>query len=343
MSLFSATWADARDRFRAATAAHRHGSLDVVDGHSIDWALTGDPDAKDLLVYSSGLHGVEGFPGSAAQLQLLAHLPETAVLFLHVLNPWGMANLRRVNESNVDLNRNFLGPGQPYASSDPTYTAVDPLLNPTSPPPGFELFWPNVGWVVLRHGYQALKNAVVGGQHQNPKGLFYAGAGLEAGPTALLALTDTLFAGRERIVHVDWHSGLGAYAGRTLLLEGKNSDEKLARVRAVMGPDVKGWDASNTDAYEIRGGMLMELGRRHPTVRYDGITCEFGTYPNLKVLAALRAENRAHHWGAATVEHPAKKALRETFAPTDPAWEAAVLRHAAEVHALAERLLAAPG
>ncbi len=343
MSPFSATWADARDRFRAATAGHPHGSLDVLDGYTVGWALTGDPAADHLLVYSSGLHGVEGFPGSAVQLQLLANLPATTILFLHVLNPWGMANLRRFNEHNVDLNRNFLAPGQPYTSADPTYAEVDPLLNPQTPPPAFELFWPRVGWVVARHGYQALKNAVVGGQHQNPSGLFYGGAELEPGPRGLLALTDTQFAGRARIVHVDWHSGLGAYGGRTLLLEGKNPDEKVARVRSVMGPEVKGWDAANTDAYEIRGGMLMELGRRHPRCRYDGLTCEFGTVPNLKVLAALRTENRLHHWGTPTLDHPAKRALREAFAPTDPAWEAAVLRHGAEVHALAERLLAAPG
>lgn len=341
MSPFSPSWAVARDRFRAAAAAHRHGTLDVVEGHGIDWALTGDPDAPELLVYSSGLHGVEGFPGSAVQLVLLADPPPVPTLFLHVLNPWGMAHLRRFNESNVDLNRNFLAPGQPYTSNDPTYTEVDPLLNPSSPPPAWEMFWPKVGWVVARHGYQALKNAVVGGQHQNPKGLFYGGAALEAGPRALLAFTDPLFAGRSRIVHVDWHSGLGTYGGRTLLLEGKNSEEKLARVRRTMGPDVKGWDASNTDAYEIRGGMLMELGRRHAGVRYDGITCEFGTFPNLKVLAALRTENRLHHWGPGGLDHPAKRALRETFAPTDPAWEAAVLRHGAEVHALALALLRA--
>lgn len=337
-SPFSASWAQARDRFRAATDALPHGALEVVDGYTIDWAWSGPEDAEALLIYSSGLHGVEGFAGSAAQLAMLGEERPVATLWLHVLNPWGMANLRRVNESNVDLNRNFLAPGQAYTSDDPTYREVDPLLNPESPP-GFELFWPRVGWVVLRHGYQALKNVVVGGQHQNPRGLFYGGATLEAGPAALLSFLDPILARRKRVVHVDWHTGLGAYGGRTLLLEGRNPPEKVARVRAAMGPDVKGWDASNTDAYEIRGGMLMELGRRHPALRFDGLTCEFGTWPNLKVLAALRAENRRTHWGAGTPESPERTALRQTFAPTDPEWEASVVRHAREVDAAAIRLL----
>ena len=51
-------------------------------------------------------------------------------------------------------------------------------------------------------------------------------------------------------------------------------------------------------------------------------TAEFGTYAPLRVLQALRAENRAHHWGqpndAGT--RRAKRQLRETFAPADEGW-----------------------
>ena len=66
----SPTYAHARGRFREATQAVPHGALEVVDGLTIDWAFTGNPDAEDVFVLSSGLHGVEGFGGSAAQLVL---------------------------------------------------------------------------------------------------------------------------------------------------------------------------------------------------------------------------------------------------------------------------------
>jgi hypothetical protein len=33
---------------------------------------------------------------------------DDAVVFVHALNPYGMAWLRRVNENNIDLNRNFM-------------------------------------------------------------------------------------------------------------------------------------------------------------------------------------------------------------------------------------------
>ena len=61
----------------------------------------------------SGTHGVEGFAGSALQVGLLDEgiqnelSPESAVLMIHAINPYGMAHLRRFNEDNVDLNRNF--------------------------------------------------------------------------------------------------------------------------------------------------------------------------------------------------------------------------------------------
>ncbi len=64
---------------------------------------------------SIGLHGVGGFPGSAIQLQFLNELPEVrrggAIVLGHILNPYGMAWIRRFNENNVDLNRNFLAEG----------------------------------------------------------------------------------------------------------------------------------------------------------------------------------------------------------------------------------------
>lgn len=327
---FSPTWEVARDRFRAATGPFPRGALEVQPGYTLDWALTGDPQARDLLVFSSGLHGVEGYAGSAAQLELLAALDDTPTLWLHTLNPWGMAHLRRFNESNVDLNRNFLAPGQPYTAFDPTYAIFDPVLNPPTPP-GFDLFWPRAAGFILRHGFQALKNTVVGGQHQNPKGLFFGGSGPEATNRVLLPFLDTMLGDRRRVVHVDLHTGLGPHGGRSLLLEGKARPGQLERCRAAFGPALQSWGADNSDAYEIRGGMLAELQRRLDGVRFDGLTCEFGTWQNLRVLAALREENRLHHWGEPTPDHPAKRRLLEAFVPASPAWRTRVLEHA---HAL---------
>ncbi len=340
---FSCDYHEARARFRLATAGMEGGQIEVLDGLSIDWAWSGPAGARRVLLYTSGLHGVEGFGGGAAQLETLSLGADVATMYVHALNPYGWANLRRVNENNVDLNRNFLLPGQAYDGAPPAYATLDGLLNPASPPGGLDTFWLSALWAIVTQGYGGVKNAVVSGQYDFAQGLFFGGKEMQRGPAATANLLLDRLSDRERVVHVDWHSALGAFGDRTLLLEGAVDAVAARRVRGVLGEGVRTWDASDSAAYTIRGGMTAFLLARLEGVRYDGLTCEFGTYPNLKVLAALRGENRQHHWGggATPPTHPTKRALVEAFAPASVDWRAAVLRHARDVHAGCIALLSA--
>src|SRR5690242_14681761 len=98
-SVFSPHYFTARARFRAAVAA-AGGRLEVLplsargpggQDLSIDIGWLGAERPRRVLLHSSGLHGVEGFAGSAVQLQSLASRPaippETAVVIAHILNP----------------------------------------------------------------------------------------------------------------------------------------------------------------------------------------------------------------------------------------------------------------
>ncbi|WP_375472458.1 DUF2817 domain-containing protein [uncultured Nostoc sp.] len=67
-------------------------------------------------------------------------------------------------------------------------------------------------------------------------------------------------------------------------------------------------------------------------VRYDGITCEFGTYNMLRVLAALRNENRLHHYAQRNLFAPSKQRLLEVFSPSDLTWRNHVLLYAITVY-----------
>ena len=66
-------------------------------------------------MHSSGVHGVEGYSGSAIQHKLLSTLPkwykndenQPVIMFVHAVNPFGMALNRRFNENSVDINRNY--------------------------------------------------------------------------------------------------------------------------------------------------------------------------------------------------------------------------------------------
>ena len=341
---FAATYEEARQRFCAAVRAHPGfvdgGALEVGAGLTIDWGFTGDRDGERLLVYSSGLHGIEGYVGSAAQLHLLAEAEGTPTLWLHALNPFGMKHLRRVNENNVDLNRNFLPPGEPYRADDAAYARLDPLLNPPRPP-GLDLFWPTALYSLARHGLATLRNVVARGQYSFPRGIFYGGDSLQAGPGRLIELLAQQLPGKQRVMHIDLHTARGRPGEYVAFLEGSPPPEQLARGRAVFGPGLRVWAAGTKDGYDMRGGMLAELARRFARPRFDGLTVEFGTASDLAILRALRLENQLHFHGRgdAAPDHPAKLAMRRVFAPLDEGWQRRALSLTSEIGAKARAML----
>jgi octopine/nopaline transport system ATP-binding protein len=84
------------------------------DGEPICSAVVelGPPEAANVLVVLSGIHGIEGYFGSALQCHALAHhdevltLPaDTKAVLIHLVNPWGTAWSSRENEDNVELLR----------------------------------------------------------------------------------------------------------------------------------------------------------------------------------------------------------------------------------------------
>ena len=96
---------------------------------------------------------------------------DAAIVIVHVLNPYGMAWLRRVNENNVDLNRNFRAANDNGVDLESDYLKLDSFLNPQSPP-RFDLFYVQAIWLMLKYGMPALRQAVAGGQFIRAKGLF---------------------------------------------------------------------------------------------------------------------------------------------------------------------------
>ena len=84
----------------------------------------------------SGVHGVEGFLGASVQLRALERLASrdlpagVGVAMIHAANPWGFAHLRRVDENNVDVNRNFVEATLPEPAVPVGYAELDPLINP---------------------------------------------------------------------------------------------------------------------------------------------------------------------------------------------------------------------
>ena len=153
---------------------------------------------------------------------------DCAICFVHTINPWGMAWLRRVNENNADLNRNFLPSGEEYAGEPKGYADVDSLLNPKSPPSRGEFILFKSIWHSLRYGWSATKQAIAEGQYTRPKAMQYGGEKLLQGPSLLLEWMKINLICVKRIVALDMHTGLGKFGEDTLLVDYKSNSKKHA-------------------------------------------------------------------------------------------------------------------
>ncbi len=342
-SAFSPDYRAARARFRSASLA-LGCELEALpisavgpdgDTLTIDVARLGAKRPSRAVVVSSGLHGIEGFFGSAVQAALLEEqlggfivAPGTALVLIHALNPFGFAWLRRVNEDNVDLNRNFLRAGEAFEGAPEGYAALDGMLNPTKPPGTLSAFLLKAGFHIARHGMPALKQAVAGGQYAFPLGLFYGGECPSVTQQLLREALPRWVGSADRVLHIDFHTGLGERGTYRLFADHAWGSDGLRALRELFGADVvEPWEPEEGVAYEIRGGLGAWCKELLPDTQYDVLAAEFGSVAILDVIRALHFENRAWHWGqpadAGSVR--AHQVLRDTFAPPEREWRDAVV------------------
>ena len=345
---FSKDYESARERFTGLVHHHQGKHLnyeimqDSPNGNAltIDVAHFGASDAENLLILSSGTHGVEGFFGSAVQLatidlklsQILAN-PNCAVLMIHAVNPYGFAHLRRVNEDNIDLNRNFMTDEDRYEGAPQKYAEMDPLLNPPSPPQAMEFFWIKSISKIIRHGFSALKSSVAQGQYEFPKGLFFGGKGASKSQHIISQNLRTWVGEAQQVIHLDLHTGLGKWGTYVMAASSNIPYSELEWLMSHFDQDKVQSLNSDGVLYTIRGEFTYFCRSLFPNKAYYPILVEFGTYPVLKVLYALREENRATHW--CKPQDPrldqARSLLKETFAPANTQWQQQVVESSLRV------------
>ena len=315
---------------------------------SIDVACLGEAFASRTLVLSSGLHGVEGYAGSAIQTAWLKSLtdakadgppPGVRIVLIHALNPYGLAWRRRVNENNVDLNRNFLLPGETYAGAPAEVRTLDGFINPGTPPDPPWLawrYWPQAAFVIARYGMATLRAALTQGQYDFPDGLFFGGRAPEESTRIVRSHWMSWTGDAAFVLHLDLHTGLGP-RGRCTLLSGGAPGQAQWLAAHFPGRHVEPSDTGINTA--VRGGMgtalasMMAAAKRH----YVFATIEFGTCAGVHALRALREENRAHRCPATTeaLHERAKQRLMNCFSPAIVAWQTQVAAQGAALCAQA--------
>ena len=341
IAAFASTYGEARGKFAAAATerraereSHVHPKATGAEGEAlaIDVAQLGDADSASLLVLLSGMHGVEGFCGSGCQVALLRDeavvaaiaKARVAVLFCHAINPYGFSHLRRVNEDNVDLNRNFRDFSRPIAPNA-DYASVHSMVVPAAwPPPAANTA--EILDYVARHGVLALQAAVSRGQSDFPDGLFYAGREPAWSNIVLRDILKRHGERRKRVGWIDFHTGLGAWGHGEKIHSGPDDAAMIARNRAWFGGDVTTFYDGSSSSAKLTGVSFHAALESCPHAEFTGIGLEFGTQPYQEVFQALRAEqwlaNHPHEGAAlrATIE----RQMRDAFHDERDAWKGMV-------------------
>ncbi|MGH8712868.1 MAG: M14 family metallopeptidase [Casimicrobiaceae bacterium] len=343
---FAATYGEARAKFLAAATAagakvsrHVHPTERGAEDEelSIDLALLGDADAPGLLLLISGTHGVEGFCGSGCQVALLCddafrvdlQRAGICLLMLHALNPYGFSHLRRVNEDNADLNRNFVDFTAPLPVNA-AYEEIHALLLPERWPAPAEGEQRLGGWVA-QHGRAAYQAAISGGQYRHADGMFYGGSQPAWSNRVLRAVLREHAAHRGALAWIDFHTGLGPRGHGEKIYAGADVAADIARTKAWWGDDVTSYfDGSSTSA-PLTGVNGYAAYDECPAAAFAGMALEYGTYPIEQTLQALRAEHWLHNHPQAPASQRGeiKRTIRDVFYIDSDDWKAEVQAQAA--------------
>ena len=300
-----------------------------------DVAWIGPDDARTVLATVSATHGVEGFCGSAAQIDWLAQggagrLPDgMAALLIHAINPHGFAWIRRVNEDGVDLNRNHIDFSRPLPANAGYVELADALVPREIAGPVMQAAEAKLAAWRAQHGEHAYRVARSGGQYTHPQGHCYGGVKPTwSRLTIERIIADCQLAGRDTVAVIDFHTGLGPFGYGEPICDHEPDMISFSRARAWYGDSVTS-DALGTSVSIPITGLSHLTWDRLLGERLVSITLEFGTYSMQRILDALRADYWLHGRGAvdwnADETRRIKASLRKHFFPNTDDWKEMVL------------------
>ena len=337
--LFSHSYAQARGKFLAAASAKGL----PVDSYELglkgaqnetlatDVVFDGPRDASKLLIVLSGVHGVEGFPGSAVQtgaLRIAAPKPaDTAILYVHAINPHGFSHLRRVTQENVDLNRNFIRFDESLPQNEGYHEIHEALLPAQWPPEDDQA----LQQYRQAHGDKKFQCAVSLGQYHYPDGMFFGGQAPTWSNTTFRQILRTYAASASVIASVDIHTGLGPY-GYGEKIFASHDTCTLEKARNWWG-EITDVHAGSSTSVPMSGPIQVAISQECASAKHIGICLEFGTYPIETMIPALRADHWVFRHGQQNTAQSSEitNRLKDLFYPDYRDWKTPVWTQANNV------------
>lgn len=292
----------------------------------MDVATIENAHCNNVLIISCGTHGIEGYAGSAVQIGLLKAgiaeiVPRGTVCYLvHAVNPFGFSWQRRVNEDNVDLNRNFIDFSRPSPGSDEFSGFREFAAREIA-----EGRAADEVDAAARHlrkvGEKAYQRSLTMGQYIDQSAIYYGGRKPAWSNRVWRRFLGDVLPGKSLVVHMDIHTGLGRHGEETLIYTRSPEDPGFDLAGSCFGADdllVPGGKVTP----DVRGPIPSSFGEFEIDMPVIGVAPEFGTVPLNEMLSALMAENAS--WQSGYRSGPDRRAtikrMMECFCPDDPAW-----------------------
>jgi hypothetical protein len=322
---------ECRERFRKeAAAAGLSLSWQLIPGRGIhDEELTQDYAYLDkgstiTFIHLSGVHGVEGYLGSAVQSEILQdhELLKNSrhnILFVHAVNPYGMSWSRRTNSNNIDLNRNCFLPSATPDNKD--INRFQKFLQSRSKAEILFRF-PQLLISALILGTRRVSQAIAGGQWKFPRLLFFGGHEVQPELLHLMANIQRLSGGTQKYCVLDVHTGLGPSAYDSLLAPLSQHQQIPFFIQATAEKKEASHILDLTrsqEMYQSQASLELLFENRFPSQQIFFLVQEFGTKPVLSVLSSLILENSAFYSQSLSPEKRSQ-ILLQSFFPNSEAW-----------------------
>lgn len=294
----------------------------------------------NLLVMISGTHGVEGFAGSAIQRYLLENsinFKSTAVLMIHGFNLWGFKNLRRVNENNIDLNRNFILDRNHFTPDDTAYAQLNNFLNPQSGASpgilGHTFFIFKAAYYIARYSVESLRASILKGQYSFEKGIFFGGKMPQEQELMIQQLIQKYFAPYKKVFMIDLHTGYGEKA-KLHLLTGRAADPNSQELKNIFSADEIDF-ADKKKFYAVEGEMITFFAQKisgTTGAQVTTVTFEYGTMDSQKIQGSIESLRRIilenqnfQNRGSDNAHQNVQNLFTEMFYPSSNEWRKTVI------------------
>ena len=213
---FAKDYYDARNKFRTISKQKKLKvtSKKIINDLTCDIAIYEKKTKSKMIIFVSGVHGVEGYVGSAFQIMFIDRYLDiiknkTSVCFIHALNPHGFKNNRRVNENNVDINRNFAD--FQNIEINPKIKKIIEEYNYLFYPKNFKKkdLYNSFMKSIIQYGKKETIGTMIIGQNIYPKGLNYTGNKLEKSSKIFIDFIKKITKNYKEVILIDLHTGTG--------------------------------------------------------------------------------------------------------------------------------------